>query len=177
MNDNDLKNNTQENNTYHATSNLNTAIENPQINMNSAVGVNIKSVASDNIANSNFVESQNDHYYNFDESSQFSNSNMSQVDSVNEFQSEITDNRNITEENESQFVPTYSVDLTTNTSDNEDAVYAPTMEQKKRHDKKFHISREFKVILFIAFILFIFVLIVPYIYDFFKQLELVITAR
>ena len=67
MNDNDLKNNTQENNTYHATSNLNTAIENPQINMNSAVGVNIKSVASDNIANSNFVESQNDHYYNFDE--------------------------------------------------------------------------------------------------------------
>ena len=61
MNDNDLKNNTQENNTYHATSNLNTAIENPQINMNSAVGVNIKSVASDNIANSNFVESQNDH--------------------------------------------------------------------------------------------------------------------
>ena len=42
MNDNNLNNNSNKVNTYRATSNLNTAIENPQINVNSATGINIK---------------------------------------------------------------------------------------------------------------------------------------
>lgn len=61
MNDNDFNNEQAKYNTYRATTNLNTAIENPQMNMNSAVGVNIKNLNSNDYSSfsNNGYDSQN----------------------------------------------------------------------------------------------------------------------
>ena len=71
-----------------------------------------------------------------------------------------------------QFVPSSSFQ-------NEEATsvsYAPVMDKNKTSQNKITISRELKVTIFIVFILVVFVLLMPYIYDFFKELQLVITG-
>lgn len=184
MNDNDLGKNSQSKSTYRATTNLNTAIENPQINMNSAVGVNIKNVASNNDIDINSTVDNS--YSNFNESQSFDyNTQFNQIqnNSIMDFKNNLDDqnsflNKSVENMESVQYVPTYSEVSSdvTSTSNNGEVVYAPTLEEKKRHDKKFKVPREFKVMLFIVFILLIFILLVPYIYDFFKQLQLVITT-
>ena len=178
MNENNLMNDSQKKNTYHATTNLNTAIENPQINIDSVVGVNIKDVESSNLVDN--YNSNDDIEVIMNNSSFDSNIPNSSFQNENKFQQmdSYFESLNKKEEQPSQFVPNTSVNETdfVSNSENDNIVYEPTMKEKKRHDKKFQISREFKVMIFIVFILFIFILLVPYIYDFFKQLELMVST-
>lgn len=195
MNDKEMVNDNSQINTYRATTNLNTAIENPQINMNSAVGVNIKNVDSNNLATTNFSNdtllnnqfnndygslgnNHVDNSFNFSQNVDYQ-ANTSIQKSVSSFDNtdrstSYVDNSNYTgntnqfiNNNETHFVPT------------NDGVssYEPTLEEKKRPSSGIKISRELKILFFIVFILFIFILLMPYIYDFFKKLQLVLTTR
>ena len=175
MNDNDFMNsNSSEKNTYRATPNLNTAIENPQINMNSAVGVNIKSVDSNKAAPSyedgvNYSSYQVENSVNYSETSQ---SNLNSQFYNQNFSNQKVDEVYQTKKENSQFIPTNSEMNYEPTFGTDNVGYEPTMKENKRHDKESVLSREFKVLLFIVFILFVFLLIMPYIYDFFQKLML-----
>ena len=50
------------------------------------------------------------------------------------------------------------------------------MENSKKNDNGFAIPKELKIMAFIVLLLFIFVLMMPYIYDFLKRLELIIAG-
>lgn len=163
MNDNDLRNDIKSENTYHATTNLNTAIENPQVNINSAMGVNIQNTDNGMVSNLN----NND----FLETNQFSEDNNIQ---------NYVDNQN--QENNLQFIPNEDNKQSFSSSDdssftsNGQVSYEPIFQEKKKPSTGIVVSRELKVMIFIVFVLFLFILVIPYIYDFFKGLQLVITS-
>lgn len=163
MNDNDLRNDIKSENTYHATTNLNTAIENPQVNINSAMGVNIQNTDNGMVSNLN----NND----FLETNQFSEDNNIQ---------NYVDNQN--QENNLQFIPIEDNKQSFSSSDdssftsNGQVSYEPIFQEKKKPSTGIVVSRELKVMIFIVFVLFLFILVIPYIYDFFKGLQLVITS-
>lgn len=176
MNENDLMNNdTSERGTYHATTNLNTAIENPQINMNSVVGVNIKNVDA-TIANS--YDDSNDNYINYQNENMVNYNNSAMLnleDNHQDFTTSVDNSMNNSNLNikNSQFIPNHQeVSYEPTFGKGSNVSYEPTMEEKKRPDSNLKISREFKMVLFILFILFIFLLIIPYIYDFLQKLVL-----
>lgn len=176
MNDDNLLNNsTNDNQTYHATKNLNTAIENPTINMNSAVGVNIKDVEANTFYDDRFSNSNDSGSYS--DGSAHSDSNLNSYD-LSSFPSNSVEPSTSSQisTNNTQFVPNFVPNENNFNTDNVDerVVYEPTLEEKKRHNK-FMVPRELKILVFIAFILFIFILLVPYVYDFFKGLELALT--
>ena len=158
MNENNLDNNSNNNdtNTYRATSNLNTAIENPQINVNSATGVNMQDLGYNNYANNN---------NNLNNNSQFLNNSYNNQGEVNDYNDNITSPVNDSfNSNQSQ-------------SENDGSyTYEPVMQEKKV--KKENVissllhSKEFKAIIFIVFILCLFLLVMPYIYDFFRNLKM-----
>lgn len=196
MNNNDIRFDRDDKNTYHATSNLNTAIENPQININSVVGVNIKNVDSTNPMNdvysSNLGNDNAFHSFQNDQSFDIPNSNnnfqglqngLEENLVVNNNQVNSTQNQFETNQDSSHFVPTNNFNSETSsgvnyvaTTGNDQVIYEPTMKEKKKRGVTFKVTRELKVMLFIVLILFVFILIVPYIYDFFKELQLVITT-
>lgn len=163
MNDNDLRNDIKSENTYHATTNLNTAIENPQVNINSAMGVNIQNTDNGMVSNLN----NND----FLETNQFSEDNNIQ---------NYVDNQN--QDNNLQFIPNEDNKQSFSSSDdssftsNGQVSYEPIFQEKKKPSTGIVVSRELKVMIFIVFVLFLFILVIPYIYDFFKGLQLVITS-
>lgn len=158
MNENNLDNNSNNNDTstYRATSNLNTAIENPQINVNSATGVNMQDLGYNNYANNN---------NNLNNNSQFLNNSYNNQGEVNDYSDNITSPVNDSfNSNQSQ-------------SENDGSyTYEPVMQEKKV--KKENVissllhSKEFKAIIFIVFILCLFLLVMPYIYDFFRNLKM-----
>lgn len=200
MNENEIKN--KNNNTYRATTNLNIDMENPQIHINSAVGMNIKEPSQTQNFSQEYSSPSNtgyDDFYkdysNVPSQAQNNNSNNSQtnpsdgygvnhnfsnMNSNNQWMnSEITENAaNLENKNyqNTQFIS--NQDLNNNyvpTNDYSSEVhYEPTMEEKKRRER-FTIPTEVKVTGFIVFILLIFVLLMPYIYDFFKNLQLSLT--
>jgi len=210
MNDSDLRFDSGKKNAYRATSNLNTAMENPEVNINSAVGVNIQDVTNNNygslennavnysfeqnnLNNSFEVNNQiSDQNSNFQSSSFYKNDNFNgNVDVSNNFVNDVADEgnkSNTTNTNEfvnvnspAQFVTTTNSNVNVDHSDvasmlKDKVIYEPTLKEKKKPKAKVEVSKEFKVMLFISFILFIFILVVPYIYDFFKELQLVITG-
>ncbi len=191
MNENELNGQSSKVDTYHATTNLNIDIENPQIHMNSAVGMNIKDVHSNNYANPQISDDSINNYTNFNQnlvSNNFQNNystneiekstsgtnlvqNQPKEEFNNHFQSPesnqfISNNLSSYGEN-NQYVP--NADLTSH------VVYEPTMEERKKKRTVFSLSMELKVTIFIVFILFIFILLMPYVYDFFKNLQLAFT--
>ena len=158
MNENNLDNNSNNNDTstYRATSNLNTAIENPQINVNSATGVNMQDLGYNNYANNN---------NNLNNNSQFLNNSYNNQGEVNDYSDNITSPVNDSfNSNQSQ------------SEDDGSYTYEPVMQEKKV--KKENVissllhSKEFKAIIFIVFILCLFLLVMPYIYDFFRNLKM-----
>ena len=158
MNDNNLNSNTTNNNTYKATSNLNTAIENPQINVNSATGVNMQDLGYNNYANNNVPLNNN---------SQFLNNSYNNQEEVNNYNNNFSNN-NVSDSNQRQIQSESEGSFT----------YEPVLQEKKI--KKENVmsgilhSKEFKAIIFIVFILCIFLLVMPYIYDFFSNLKNII---
>lgn len=154
MNDNNLNNNSNKVNTYRATSNLNTAIENPQINVNSATGINIKNSNNNYYADAKQTDSK---FLNND----IPNSTETNIDNY------------LNNDNNNNFNSNYQTP-TNNYS------YEPVMQKKKRANDNpisnlIH-SKEFKTLIFIIFILVLFILIMPYIYDFFRNLKMSMTA-
>lgn len=200
MNENEIKN--KNNNTYRATTNLNIDMENPQIHMNSAVGMNIKEPSQTQSFSQEYSSPSNTGYDDFykdysnvpskvqnnnsnnnqtnPSDSYGVNHNFSNMNSNNQWMnSEITENTtNLENKNyqNTQFIS--NQDLNNNyvpTNDYSSEVhYEPTMEEKKRREG-FTIPTEVKVTGFIVFILLIFILLMPYIYDFFKNLQLSLT--
>lgn len=167
MNDNNLANNSfnnNNNNTYHATSNLNTAIENPQINVSSATGVNIKDSGYNNYAENNINNNSN-----------FLNNNFNQTtNDIPQSNSSDIQNKYIPTNNDNNYnYNSYSNQNTENYS------YEPVMKEKKKEknalSSTIH-SKEFKIMAAIVFILVLFLLLMPYIYDFFRELSMNMTA-
>lgn len=152
--DNSLGNNSRKTTPYRASSNLNTAIENPQINLNSATGVNMKDLGYSNYASD---DSRDAGFLNND---------------INE-DSDFSSNSNLT-------VADFSEDDNSHTRSNNNYSYAPVMKEKKRKGDNpisnlIH-SKEFKTGIVIIFILVLFLMVMPYIYDFFRNLGMQFTA-
>lgn len=189
MDDKDLGFETNSDNTYHATTNLNTAIENPQININSATGVNLESIDDGGYnqqlynnslelnQNLNVLENQVDINQNFD------NSKVGNFNGNNSLENDIPDNNiEVSQMNFMSNSEEIKVDNSTKSSNdvqnikNNKVNYEPTLKQKKKPGGGLVISKEVKAISFLAFILLLFIFVIPYVYDFFKELGLVITS-
>ena len=157
---------------YKATANLNTAIENPQVNINSAVDVNIQNFPSN--VDSNAIQQVDNTYDDTVDKISDVESVSSTVSSepvventfINEdLKNDSVDNVN-SNNDEVQYVSTNGMG----------EVYEPTVAGKKKNSFSVTIPKELKVMFFIVFLLFIFVLAIPGIYDFFKGLGLVVTG-
>lgn len=170
MNNNELNRRTSNPETYRATTNLNIDMENPQINMNSAIGVNIKNIDQGNYNNSQDLNINPTNIY--DTNNNFENTiddnlNNFSTSSINNQENNFSDN----------IIPNTNQNYDTNyekviEKKEEKAIYEPTMQNKKKKDMNISIPIEVKVTFFIVFILIIFVLLMPYIYDFIKNLQL-----
>ena len=191
MNDNDIRNN-NDNNVYRATTNLNTAIENPNVNINSATGVNMVSAS---VYDNNFNIQDNGMVIN--------NVPIQQVDIMNNVvnqdlnvnSSAIVNNEPVVDYgnvNNNQFIPNMDssinmqqVDINNNIDNSnmdtyqvdENAKYEPIMPTKKKPKRVSVLSNEVKAMMIIIFILLAVVYVIPYIYDFFRGMDLVITNR
>ena len=162
MNNNFDENSTQNNNdTYKANQNLNTAIENPQINIDNVNSINMKDVEFDNVANLANPE-PNSGFINHD-----FNNNINQNDN----------NLNYNQQEEQQLEKEEEVTYEeTSQNNNTNYSYEPVTNSNKRPDENaisnlVH-SKEFKVTVLIIFILVMFLLIMPYIYDFIRTLQM-----
>ena len=162
MNNNLDDNNVQNNNdTYRANQNLNTAIENPQINIDNVNSINIKDVEFNNMATiDNPDNNSNNINNNFD-------NNINQNDNNLNFNQ--PEEQQIETENETTYEPSTQ-------NNNTNYSYEPITNSKKRTDENaisslIH-SKEFKVTVFIIFILVMFLLVMPYIYDFIRNLQM-----
>ena len=204
MNDNNLN---QNNGTYKATANLNTAIDNPQINVNSATGVNVQDLGYnnyvestnqvnnitndssnvDNINNTANINSGSDVSLN---NNNFVNNNVTSTsDSIssnnvgNDVTSNVDDSSNVNYDssnlsdvnNTSNFNDTSSSVVTDSNKVN--YTYAPTLEEKKIKKESiisilFH-SKEFKALIFIVFILCLFLLVMPVLYDLMRKIQFI----
>ena len=174
MNDNELNNST---NKYTATSNLNTAIENPQINVDSATDINVQDLGYNNIVNSNTTA--NSEFIN----NQYSSDNSSITTGIqNNINSNTSINSNTngnSELNTSTYSTTNSSEINTTTysiNNNINYKYEPTLEEKKADNENIisnllH-SKEFKALIFILLILCLFLLTMPYLYDFIRNIKL-----
>ena len=214
MNDNDLRNGFDNNgsnndNTYRATTNLNTAIENPNVNINSVMGVNIQDVEMNNSSNLNnsYEVNQNNPNYNQSQNNleqSFINNdinnqvyNNSQTFINNDTSSQNVGNINMNNSNDggyqAQFIMgsnpnsnsnsnlnsnmNFGSDDNYSSTDNGDAnaKYEPTLKTKKKPSSGIVISKEAKAMFVIVLILSLFIFVLPNIYDFFREMDLVIT--
>lgn len=199
MNNNDMSNSSQNTvDEYHATYNLNTAMENPQAEFNDAMNVNI---VNDDISSN--VDNYSGSFQN--DSSQQLSSQMQATDSnfgnVSNFDPTAVNNLNLADNSvqysdsqntnsiyestvpsfsetnnntENSFIPTMANQnefSSRNYEDNteSDATYAPVMEN---HDKvKISFSKEVTFMFVIVLILVLFLLLMPYFYDFFRNMS------
>lgn len=184
MNDDDLRFRTDGDNTYRATANLNTAIENPQVNINGAMDVNLGNNQNINNVNlnqefgveqsinnnpsvmNNEVNFVNTQSMNFGTNNSFNLENGN-VSGENMF---ISDSANIGSNNSNDTF----IDLEDNKNDKD--VYKPAFKQKKKPLFGIEVSREIKAMMFIIFVLLVVVFVIPYVYDFFRELDLVVTS-
>ena len=216
MDNNDFSNNDGQ---YHAMTNLNTAIENPEFNVNNTMGVNIEGNDSDlviednsNIGtkipfggdqvyqsnmmsnnNSGQMYDNNNRIYQANVMSDDTDSNNSFISNNNEASSFINnsyngnnndfnqqnDYSNNDDESRYSFIPTNSDKKKASNSSYQNVgnleKYEPVMENKKKNSK-FTLPKEFKVMVFLGLVLIVVVLLIPYVYDFFKELGLVISG-
>ena len=162
MNNNFDENSTQNNNdTYRANQNLNTAIENPQINIDNVNSINMKDVGFDNVAAPDNLENNR----------VFMNNNFNSIVNQND------NNTNFNQQEEQQLEKKEEVVYEkTNQNNNTNYSYEPVTNSNKRPDENaisnlVH-SKEFKATILIIFILVMFLLVMPYIYDFIRNLQM-----
>lgn len=161
MNDNELnfKNNT---NIYHASTNLNTAIENPNVDIDNATDVNIQNNLNNTLFNdSSNIFISNDYDRNISSSNIFI-PNVSQDNLIN-------DGNN---QNNVNFNNTFDNGVVENKVN-----YVPTIKKKKKPSSGLVLPNEVKAMVVIIVILLIVLFVIPYVYDFFKELNLAIMFR
>lgn len=166
-------------NVYQATTNLNTAIENPNVDIDNATSINIQNnlnsmiysnnlnTVVDNNYNTNVVDMNN----NF-KSNVFSSDVLGPNTSQNFF---INDGNNNFDNNQN------NVDFNNNNVDNNvvDNIvsYAPTIKKKKKPTSGLVLPNEVKAMVVIIVILLVVLFAIPYVYDFLKELNLGIISR
>lgn len=196
MNDNDLKyeSNNDNNDVYRATVNLNTAFENIKGNINSATSVNIQDLDNDqpfdegnNVQNFNnninLEQGYNNNSNLYANNNQFFNDAQNSVGSnysfSNIYQNEVQNNNvNVQSNLVDSNINNNEIVNSTNeiTKEEKNVNYKPTMKQKKKPGSGFQVSKEAKTMIFIILFLLLVVFVIPYVYDFFKELDLVITS-
>ena len=188
MNNNENQINSSDSNVgvYKATTNLNTAIENPNIDVDSATGINIQNNQFSSTFDNSYLNSSNLEV-NSNNISSFDNNNNLGFNNNND----LVDNNFNANENVSVNTGGYAKVVDQNNAwlndDNsnssfsngvsEDVNYEPIYEKKEvKLDSKENAfsSKELKLIIFIAFLLIVFILILPYLYDFFHKIILAI---
>jgi hypothetical protein len=206
MSENRLNVGMNRDNTYHATSNLNTVIENPQVNINNAMGMNIGNLNNNDVRtlnnnignNTNIIGNQFVNYEvgnrivpNNNQGEHLSNGRDNYVNNIqgnninlqNEFipnesttfiNSSVVGMSDVSNNNSSNFNNNDSL----NRLDSIKTTYEPTFKSKKNKPSGgLAISGEVKTMVVIILVLLLFIFAVPYVYDFFKELELIITSR
>ena len=157
MDNNNLNNNPETNNTYHATTNLNTAMENPEFVTGSATGINIEDNTNYQNNNQNLMNNTMT-----GETNQYDNNSFGHPTTETNQTPNFTD---YSSEYQSDFY---------NTADNNNYYsYEPILQEKKNNSNvmsEIIHSKEAKLMVLIIFILILFLLIIPYIYDFFIKL-------
>ena len=176
---------------YHATGNLNTAIGNPNINVNDPMNVNIQNGGLNTNNTSSAVppvdllkpESQiSNGMPVVEQPSTNFNNNSNVVPNLNQpsvaqnmngqgKQQRISQNTNYQPDVTEQYIPNQELQG--------DQVYKtttyistqPSMKQKKKKTVKLTLSPETKIAMVIALILFIFIMVMPTIYDFIRNIR------
>lgn len=174
MNDNNLINNQSNQGKYHATRNLNTEIENPEINVNSVTGVNIKDISSTNkISNNDTIAS----YFNngnglnnsIVDNNEILNANTPKIENTN-----INLNKRLNDSND-----TVMEEKINNTSSYENSkkqvIYEPTLKEKKTQKQNLKIPTELLVMFLVVIILLIVVIVIPYIHEIIQEIQLKLT--
>lgn len=160
MNKNEL-NYGNNNNVYRATTNFNTAIENPNVDIDRAIDVNIGENVDDiNVSFNNNISSSFDNGINNNQSV-YINTNIDMKQSNYNVVNDINNN---------------DFSVVNEKVENSNVKYEPTLKKKKKPSDGLEIPKEVKAMMKIIFILLIFMFVVPYIYDFFRGLGLVITS-
>ena len=160
MNANELNfENNNNNNVYRATSNLNTAIENPNVDIDSAMNVNIQN-------NLNNISLDNNSTNSIDNSVIETNNNQ------NVFINNVSNDSNLNFSDNFQNSGSFNVENAYEDDSNNKVSYQPTLNQKKKPSSGFLIPKEVKAMVIIVIVLLITMFIIPYIYDFFKNLSL-----
>ena len=182
MNDNGFMNN---NTPYKATRNLNTEIENPEMNVNNIVGINIQDSVSDNtnipnnyfddkinsnenLVNNNQVNDNIDTYFNSNESYNNIYSNLPEGYVNN---NAVDNNTFITDkiDNNGNSNDSFSYDGQEEPSSSDS--YHPLYKEKKKQTS-FNVPTELKIMIFIVIILLVFIYIIPYLFDFLQEIKL-----
>ena len=191
-------NDNSSNNTYRASTNLNMAIENPDVNINSIMGVNIQNVDTNNSqSNVNYNQSSNNleqGFINNDVNNQVYNNSQSFINNNNFSQnSEVINNNtvdmnnNTNDQYQAQFIMGDGTNLNSNVNSNINFVsednssstdnvdsnvkYKPTIEAKKKPGSGVEVAKEVKAMFVIVIILSLFIFGMPYIYDFFRNMN------
>ena len=149
MDDKDLK--IDNSNVYRATSNLNTALENPDVTVENTMGINIQDLDNNDqsyVGNKDFIINNN-------------------YDSILVENNISNDINNVSNDN---------VVSNINNVSNDNVSYKPTMKPKKKPATGIKLAKEVKAMMIIILFLLIVVFVIPYVYDYFKEMNLVITS-
>lgn len=195
MNNNELKVNNNETDVYQTTPNFNTAIENPNININGVMDVNIENIEEDHnymqsLGNNGAVVSQNfnamnqnvnivdysninnnqigGQSLNIDGNSGVVTTNMEQIPLENVAVNNSVTDMAINNVNSNQINNTNDNNNISNVSVKDS--YRPVLDKKKKPATvSFRVSKEVITTVIIIVILLLFISCMPYIYDFFHN--------
>ena len=166
---------------YKATRNLNTAIENPEMNVNGITTVNIQDISSNNNKN----EDEKINLENLNISNNTIENNTNKIEPQNIIP-ETNDEEIAKEEtkilskflNQSQkkISETEINDIKNYEENKKLTQYMPVLEEKKEDNKDSKIPSELLVLGLVVLILLIVVIVIPYIYDFIQNIILNMTT-
>ena len=166
---------------YKATRNLNTAIENPEMNVNGITTVNIQDISSNNNKN----ENEKINLENLNISNNTIENNTNKIEPQNIIP-ETNDEEIAKEEtkilskflNQSQkkISETEINDIKNYEENKKPTQYMPVLEEKKEDNKDSKIPSELLVLGLVVLILLIVVIVIPYIYDFIQNIILNMTT-
>ena len=137
---------------YKATSNLNTAIGNPSVNINDTMNVNIQNMVTNTVVPSNIQNNQNNNL-NISNNSGQSPQNQNSIETVISTPQNNIPNNNISN-NHHQQANNQQTNYVTRT-------YVTTDNNAKKKKLGLNFGSEFKIVLLIMVILLVFVFILP----------------
>lgn len=174
MNDNEL--NFQKNdNVYQATTNLNTAIENPNVDIDSATNINIENNLNSMIYSNNLntVEDNNYNTNVVDMNNNF-NSNVVSNDALEQSSNQnlFVNNGNFNVENNQSNIDFGTDIIIQNNKTSNKVSYQPTIKKKNKPSSGLVVPNEVKAMVVIIVILLMALFVIPYVYDIVKGLSL-----